>query len=140
MGSRSVVAAVCVSLLCVGSAGFCYTRKASLDSEARWLMERGNAQAIEYAERLDNAVADAQLKTFASRRTVMERAHVWQRGQMLGLMGGAIAALVAYMLYLLRRLDSQLDDAAAEAPPELTSAPASASSESASGLVATPNR
>lgn len=66
MGSRSVVAAVCVSLLSMGSAGFCYVRKASLDAEARWLMERGNAQAIEYAERLDNSVADAQFKTFAS--------------------------------------------------------------------------
>ncbi|WP_224361859.1 hypothetical protein [Hyalangium versicolor] len=140
MGSRSVVAAVCVSLVCVGSAGFCYSRKANLDSEARWLMERGNAQAIEYAEKLDNTVADAQLKTFAARRAVMERAHVWQRGQMLGLMGGAIAGLVAYMLYLLRRLNSQLDDAVAEEPHDLATAPVPASPKSAPGLVATPNR
>jgi hypothetical protein len=140
MGSRSVVAAVCVSLLCVGGAGFCYTRKAALDSEARWLMERGNAQALEYAERLDNSVADAQFKTFAARREVLERAHLWQRGQMLGLMAGALAGLVAYMLYLLKRLDSQLDEAATEAPPELLVNPAPASSEAASPLVATPHR
>lgn len=140
MGSRSVVAAFCVSFLCVGSAGYCYERKAALDSEARWLMERGNAQALEYAERLDNEVADAQFKTFAARRTVLERAHLWQRGQMLGLMGGALAALAAYMLYLLRRLDSQLDDAAAEAPPELTAAPVPVPSERTQGLVATPHR
>jgi hypothetical protein len=140
MSSRSVVAAVCVSLLCVGGAGFCYTRKATLDTEARWLMERGNAQAIEYAERLDNTVADAQFKTFAARRSVLERAHLWQRGQMLGLMAGALSALVAYMLYLLKRLDSQLDDAATEAPAELLTAPEPASSESSAALVATPHR
>jgi ferric-dicitrate binding protein FerR (iron transport regulator) len=140
MGSRSVVAAVCVSLLSVGCSGICYSRAAALNSEARWLMERGNAQALEYAERLDNAVADAQLKTFAARRAVMERAHVWQRGQMLGLMAGALAALMAYMLYLLRRLDSQLDEAATEAPPEMMAAPVPVSSEATSRLVATPHR
>jgi hypothetical protein len=140
MGSRSVVAAICVSLLSVGGAGFCYTRAAALHSEARWLMERGTAQAVEYAERLDNTVADAQLKTFAARREVMERAHVWQRGQMLGLMAGVLAALVAYMLHLLRRLDSQLDDAAMEAPPLTISVAAPASSEGSSPLVATPHR
>lgn len=140
MGSRSVVAAIGVSLLSVGCAGYCYTRSQALHSEARWLLERGNAQAVEYAHQLDNSVADAQLKTFAARRTVMERAHLWQRGQMLGVMGAAIAALVAYMLYLLRRLDSQLDDAAAEAPLEMTTSGSKASSESASGLVPTPHR
>ncbi len=141
MASRSVVAAIMVSLLSLGGAGLCYTRASALHSEARWLMERGNAQALEYAERLDNTVADAQLKTFAARRAVMERAHAWQRGQMLGLMAGAMAALVAYMLYLLRRLDSQLDEAATEAPsPEMMAAPVAAPSEATSRLVATPNR
>lgn len=140
MGSRNVVAAILVSLVSLGGAGFCYSRAAALNSEARWLLERGNAQALEYAERLDNSVADAQLKTFAARRAVMERAHLWQRGQMLGLMAGALSALAAYMLYLLRRLDSQLDDAAVEAPLELLSAPEPAPSKSASGLVPTPHR
>ncbi|HYI00489.1 hypothetical protein [Hyalangium sp.] len=140
MGSRSVVTAICVSLLSMGGAGFCYTRAAALHSEARWLMERGTAQAVEYAERLDNTVADAQLKTFAARREVMERAHGWQRGQMLGLMAGALAALVAYMLQLLRRLDSQLEDAALEAPPVTVSMSGPASSEASSPLVATPHR
>jgi hypothetical protein len=140
MGSRSVVVAIGISLLSVGGAGYCYSRAQALHSEARWLLERGNAQAVEYAQRLDNSVADAQLKTFASRRSVMERAHLWQRGQMLGVMGAAIGLLVAYMLYLLRRLDSQLDDAAAEAPPEVPSSGSKASSESSSGLVPTPHR
>jgi hypothetical protein len=141
MGSRNVVAAIMVSLLSLGGAGFCYMRATALHSEARWLMERGNAQALEYAERLDNTVADAQLKTFAARRTVMERAHLWQRGQMLGLMAGVLAALAAYMLHLLRRLDSQLDDASVEAPPELLAAPvASSKAEPTSRLVPTPHR
>lgn len=140
MGTRSVVAAVCISLLSVGGAGYCYTRSSALQSEARWLMERGNAQALEYAERLDNSVADEQLKTFAARRAVMERAHMWQRGQMLGVMAGVLSAVAAYMLYLLRRLDSQLDDAAAEAPPEMVKSAAPASSKAASPLMASPHR
>ena len=140
MGSRSVVAAIGFSLLSVGAAGYCFTRSQALHTEARWLLERGNAQAVEYAQRLDNTVADAQLKTFAARRAVMERAHLWQRGQMVGVLAAAISALVAYMLYLLTRLDSQLDDAAAEAPAELTSSSSSASSESSSRLVPTPHR
>jgi hypothetical protein len=140
MGARSVVAAICVSLFSIGGAGYCYTQAQSLHSEARWLLERGNAQALEYAERLDNSVAEAQLKTFASRRTVMERAHLWQRGQMLGVMAAALSALAAYLLYLLRRLDSQLDDAAADAPLGMVSAGASASSEASSPLVPSPHR
>jgi hypothetical protein len=141
MGSRSVTAAICVAILSVGGAGYCYTRASDLHSQARWLMERGNAQALEYADRLDNSVADAQLKTFAERRTVMERAHLWQRGQMLGLMAGVLAALAAYMLHLLRRLDSQLDDASVEAPELLSSPmPASSKAEPASRLVPTPHR
>ncbi|KFE62151.1 hypothetical protein DB31_4257 [Hyalangium minutum] len=103
-------------------------------------MERGNAQALEYAERLDNSVADAQLKTFAERRTVMEKAHLWQRGQMLGLMAGVLSALAAYMLHLLRRLDSQLDDASVEAPELLAAPIASSKAEPTSRLVPTPHR
>lgn len=140
MGSRSVVAAFLVCLLSLGGAGFCALRAAGLHSEARWLLERGNAQALEYAEGLDNAVAEAQLKTFAMRRAVMERAHLWQRGQMLGLLAGALSGLAAYMLYLLRRLDSQLDEAAVETAPELLAAPEPAPSGPPSRLVATPHR
>lgn len=140
MGSRSVTAALCVAVLSAGVAGYCYTQATELQSQARWLMERGNAQALDYAERLDNTVADAQLKTFAERRTVMERAHLWQRGQMLGLMAGVLAALAAYMLHLLKRLDSQLDDASVEAPELLTAPVVSSKPEPASRLVPTPHR
>jgi hypothetical protein len=74
-------------------------------------MARGNAQAEEYAQRLDGTVADAQLKTFAQRRVVLEQAHLWQRGQMLGIMGAALALVAAYGLFLLKRLDDQLTNA-----------------------------
>jgi hypothetical protein len=133
MGTRSVVVAVSLALFCAGAAVYCYTRAEALHSEARWLLERGNAQAIEYAQRLDSTVADEQLKTFSSRRSVMERAHVWQRGQMLGVMGTALSLLAAYMLFLLRRLDSQLDDATTDTfqPPLPPSPPPPSSSPSA---------
>ncbi len=144
MGTRSLAAAVCVSLLSVGCAVVCYTRAAALHTEARWLLERGNAQAVEYAQSLDNTIAEAQLETFAARRSLMEQAHVWQRGQMFGLMLVALSAVVAYMLMLLRRIDSQLDDAVADAPPELPpeAPPASpgASSKPSSALVPSPHR
>jgi hypothetical protein len=133
MGTRSVVVAVSLALFCAGAAVYCYTRAEALHSEARWLLERGNAQAIEYAQRLDSTVADEQLKTFSSRRSVMERAHVWQRGQMLGVMGTALSLLAAYMLFLLRRLDAQLDDATTDTfqPPLPPSPPPPSSSPSA---------
>lgn len=140
MGTRSVVVAICVALLSAGGTVYCYTRAEALNSEARWLMERGNAQAIEYAQQLDTAVAEAQLKTFATRRTVMERAHLWQRGQMLGVMGTALSLLAAYMLFLLRRLDSQLDEATTDDLPGPLTASAPASPEAAPALVTSTHR
>ncbi|ADO72907.1 hypothetical protein [Stigmatella aurantiaca] len=141
MGTRSVVAAVSVALVSAGAAIYCYTRAEALHSEARWLLERGNAQALEYAQRLDSTVADEQLKTFSSRRSVMEKAHLWQRGQMLGVMGAALSILAAYMLFLLRRLDSQLDDATGEEfqqPPPSSSPPPP--SKSPPAFVPSPHR
>ncbi|MDC0708471.1 hypothetical protein POL68_08325 [Stigmatella sp. ncwal1] len=141
MGTRSVVVAVSVALFSAGAAIYCYTRAEALHSEARWLLERGNAQALEYAQRLDSNVADEQLKTFSSRRSVMEQAHLWQRGQMLGVMGAALSLLAAYMLFLLRRLDSQLDDAAGDEfqPPPPSSSPPPAS-KSPPSFVPSPHR
>jgi len=113
--------AICVSLLSAGGAAWCHQRAAAFQNEAEWLMARGSAQAEEYAQKFDGAVADAQLKTFAQRRTVMEQAHVWQRGMMLGVMVAALALVAAYALFLLKRLDDQL----ADAMPDLHEAPAS---------------
>jgi hypothetical protein len=121
MGTRSVTAALCISLLAAGGAAFCYTRAETLQSEGRWLMARGTAQAAEYAQKLDGTLADAQLKTFTQRRAVLERAYLWQRGMLLGIMIAVLSSLSAYVLFLLKRLDDQLLDATGE----LNRAPAS---------------
>ncbi|MCP3142537.1 hypothetical protein [Pyxidicoccus xibeiensis] len=124
MGTRSVTVALCISLLSAGAAGYCYTRADALQVQGQWLMERGTAQAEDYANRLDGTAADAQLKTFAERRTVLQRAHQWQRGTMLGVLAAVLAAVSAYMLFLLKRLDDQLVDAMGELRPSSSSPPA----------------
>ncbi|WP_426751307.1 hypothetical protein [Myxococcus sp. Y35] len=109
--TRSVMTALCISLLTAGGAAYCYVRADALQVQGQWLMERGTAQAEDYAERLDGTAADAQLKTFAERRAVLEKAHVWQRGMLLGVLASALAAVCAYLLFLLKRLNDQLLDA-----------------------------
>jgi hypothetical protein len=138
MGTRSVTAALCISLLAAGGAAFCYTRADALQVQGQWLMERGTAQAQDYAQRLDATAADAQLKTFAERRTVLQQAHNWQRGMMLGVLASVLAAVGAYMLFLLKRLDEQLVDAMGELRP--ASPPSSASPEPTGALVSSPQR
>ncbi|GHG72271.1 hypothetical protein [Comamonas sp. JC664] len=108
--TRSVMTALCISLLAAGGASYCYVRADALQVQGQWLMERGTAQAEDYAARLDGSAADAQLKTFAERRGVLEAAHVWQRGMMLGVLAASLAAVCAYLLFLLKRLNDQLID------------------------------
>lgn len=138
MGTRSVTAALCISLLTAGAAGYCYTRADALQVQGQWLMERGTAQAQDYAQRLDATAADAQLKTFAERRTVLQQAHNWQRGMMLGVLASVLAAVGAYMLFLLKRLDEQLVDAMGELRPAVP--PPHASPEPTGALVSSPQR
>ena len=125
MGTRSVTAALCISLLFAGGAAFCYARAEALQAEGRWLMARGSAQASDFAQKLDGTSVDAQLKTFKERRGVMEQAHRWQRGMLLGIMAPVLSGLSAYVLFLLKRLDDQLLDATGELrrPQEATSLP-----------------
>ncbi|MCY1045787.1 hypothetical protein OV208_31025 [Corallococcus sp. bb12-1] len=125
MGTRSVTAALTISLLFAGGAAFCYTRAETLQAEGRWLMARSNAQATDFAQKLDGTSVDAQLKTFKERRGVMEKAHRWQRGMLLGVMAAVLSALSAYVLFLLKRLDDQLLDATGELrrPQEASSHP-----------------
>ncbi len=139
MGTRSVTAALCISLLSAGVAGYCYTRSDALQVQGQWLMERGTAQAEDYANRLDAKAADAQLKSFAERRAVLQRAHRWQRGMMLGILASVLAAVSAYMLFLLKRLDDQLVDAMGELRPS-SSPPVHVSSEPTPAFVSSPQR
>ena len=121
MRKGGMAVAIFVSLLSAGGAVWSHQHVQALQTEGEWLMARGSAQAEEYAQHFDGQVADAQLRTFAQRRAVMERAHLWQRGQMLGVMGAALGLVAAYAFFLLKRLDDQL----ADAMPELHGEPAS---------------
>ncbi|HEX8440998.1 hypothetical protein [Archangium sp.] len=107
----SVTTAVCVSLLSTACAVGCWYRAEGLRTEADWLLERSKAQASEYAHSLNDTLATQQLETFARRRAVMERAHVWQRGQTLGILVAVLAAASAWMLRMLSRLNGELDEA-----------------------------
>ncbi|MBZ4415898.1 hypothetical protein [Myxococcus sp. RHSTA-1-4] len=139
MGTRSVTVALCISLISAGTAGYCYTRADALQVQGQWLMERGTAQAEEYANKLDGTAADAQLKSFAERRAVLERAHRWQRGMMLGVLAAVLAAVSAYMLFLLKRLDDQLVDAMGDLRPSAPP-PEPVSSERTPALVSSAQR
>ncbi|MCP3101322.1 hypothetical protein LZ198_20830 [Myxococcus sp. K15C18031901] len=114
MFTRSLTVALCITLLSSGAALYCYTRADALQVRGQWLMERGTAQAEDYATRLDGRAADAQLKTFAERRGVLEHAHLWQRGMMLSVLVSALSLVGAYVFFLLKRLDDQLLDAMGE--------------------------
>ncbi|WP_052517808.1 hypothetical protein [Archangium violaceum] len=110
----SVTTAVCVSLLTAACAAGCWYRAEQLRSEADWLMERSKAQASEFAQSFNDALATQQLETFARRRAVLERAHLWQRGQALGIMLTVAAGTCAWLLSLMRRLDGELEEASQE--------------------------
>lgn len=111
MRSRSVTAAIVISVLCAGGAVGSYLQSRALRTDAQWLMARGEAQAQEYASTFDNAAAEKQLGTFEARRVVLAKAQRWQLLQMILVMAAVIAAFSSYVLFLFRRLREQLIDA-----------------------------
>jgi hypothetical protein len=119
----SVTTAVCIALLSAACAVGCWYRAEALRSEAGWLLERGKAQASEYAQSLNDALAKQELETFAKRRVVLERAHLWQRGQALGVMLSVLAAASAWVLRLWRRLNGELEEASEELESSAESVP-----------------
>jgi hypothetical protein len=118
---RSVRVALCVSALAAASSVTCWWRASTLRTEAEWLMARGNAQAEEFANTLDGAVADQQMGTFEARRSVLERAHLWQRLQLLSVMLTVVAAFSTYVLHLLAKIRSELQEVTDETQPPLPS-------------------
>jgi hypothetical protein len=104
--SPSVAIAVCITLLSGGGALACYLRASQLQRDSGWLLERAQAQAAEYSATLDSSLAENQLKAFEERRQILERAHLWQRGQMLLTLLGLVAGFSSYVLYLYHRLRS----------------------------------
>jgi hypothetical protein len=109
--SHRVTLAVLVSFAFAGGALACYFRAAHLRGEAQWLLERGAAAAEAYAHSFDGTLADSQLFTFEQRRAVLERALLWQRGQLVLILASVVAAFCSYLLFLLNRLQAQLLDA-----------------------------
>ncbi len=116
MRSRSVAVAMTLSVLCAGGAVASYVRSARLKSEAGWYGARADAEAKEYTVTLDDATAERQLASFETRRDILERAHAWQRTQLMFVLGSVGSALAAYLFYLFFRLRVQLVDAS-ELPP-----------------------
>ena len=114
MRSRSVAISIAVAVLFGVGAGGSFVQARKLRGDAEWLMARGNAQAQEYAATLDSEKAQHQLSTFAERRTVLERAHIWQRLQYLLTLATVVALFVSYTFFLHRRLREQLLDVSAD--------------------------
>jgi hypothetical protein len=132
MRYRSVAVAVGLALAAAAGAAACYVRAARLRSDASWLLMRGNAQADQYASTFEGAYADQQLGTYAQRREVLERSHVWQRSQLLLTMCAVVLLICAYVLFLLARLRTQLMEGAVDLPGDaLPEAPPGAPHSSA---------
>jgi hypothetical protein len=110
MRSRSVTVAVSIALLSGAGAVGSYARASQLRTEAHWLLERGNAEAEEYANTFESAMVDKQFATFSERRVVLDGALLWQRFQMLFLLIGVIAAFSSYVLHLFHRLRTDLEE------------------------------
>jgi hypothetical protein len=102
-----------MAVLAAGGAVGSHLKAHHLKSDAQWLMERGSAQADEYATSLDSRVAEAQLVTLDERRAVLERAELWHRTEMLAILLAVVSAFSSYVLYLFRRLREQLVEASA---------------------------
>ena len=114
--------AMCVCVLSALGAGASWSRAEALRTESSWLLERSRAQASEYALSFNDTLATQQLESFAQRRALLERAYLWQRLQTLAILLTAGAAVGAWVLSLLGRLQGDLEDARADAeapePPE----------------------
>jgi len=111
MRSRSVAVSLILTLLCAGGAVGSYARAHSLRTEARWLLERGTAQAQEYADTFDGSAADSELGTLDQRQAVLDRAQLWYGAQLLLVLATVVLAFSSYVFYLFRRLRDQLLDA-----------------------------
>ena len=116
MRSRSVAVAVSIAVLSAAGAVGCYIRADALHTEARWLLERSRAEGEAWVNTFDGEVADRQIATMEERRGIVERAHLWQRGQLLLILLTVVAAFSSYVLYLLHRLRHSLEYMGADLP------------------------
>jgi hypothetical protein len=112
-----VTTAMCISLLSAGGAGWCWQRAEDLRTQAGGLLERSQLQATEYVETFNDAMATLELETLARRRAVLWRAHEWERGRDLGVMVAAVAAAIAWLLSIRRRMEGQLEEVGRKVEP-----------------------
>ncbi len=110
MRSRSVAVAITIAVLSSTGAVGCYVRAAQLRAEGQWLLERGTAEAQEFTQTFSGDAQDKQFATFETRRQVLDRAVLWQRGQLLLILLTVIAAFSSYVLFLFSRLRADLED------------------------------
>lgn len=108
MRSRSVAVAILFTVLFAAGAVGSFIQAQKYRTDARWLLERGEAQGQQYAQSFDGAAQDEQLSTLEKRREVLEKAHLWQRLQLLSILASVIAAFSSYVFFLFRRLREQL--------------------------------
>ena len=111
MRSRSVTLGVVLTALAIGAGGYAHVRAHQLKTDAGWLLERGSAQGEEYAESLDNRMAEEQLSTLDQRRDALDGVALWQRVELLAILCSVVGAASTYVLFLFRRLREQLVDA-----------------------------
>jgi hypothetical protein len=111
MRSVSVTVAVLMTSLAAAGALACFFAASHYQNEGNWLLERGNAQAEEYARSFDSAVAETQMATLDQRRETLQKAHAWQRLQILLIVLTVIGTFCSYVLYLFGRLREQLVEA-----------------------------
>jgi hypothetical protein len=111
-----MMVALLLSLACGAGATGCYLRAGSLRTEAEWLLARGQAQAQEYARSFDGDYADQQMVTFEQRRASLERAQVWLLFEKLLILMAVVGGFASYVLYLIGRLNAQLEDVISDEP------------------------
>ena len=100
---RKLVVALMVFFLSAAGAVISFEKMSHLRSEAGWLLARADAHGSDYAASLEGGFVDTELATFDQRRTLLERAHRWQRLEIACALLAAAAAFCGYGLYLLRR-------------------------------------
>lgn len=110
MRSRSVAVAITIAVLSSFGAVGCYVRATQLRTEGQWLLERGTAEAQEFANTFSGDAQDKQFATFEARREVLSRSVLWQRAQLLLILLTVIAAFSSYVLFLFSRLREDLED------------------------------
>lgn len=115
MRSRSVPVALAVAVLSASGAVACSLEANQLRTDAGWLFVRGSAEGDQYADTFDDTAADKQLALFEQRRAVLDKAALWQMGQILLVLLSVISTVASYALYLVHKVRASLEQVEAPA-------------------------